>query len=313
MSTAPAESPKLRGNGIQHVTLVAPDLDATCDAYHEQLGLTVGAREVLDADTAAVLGLTELAGQPVAWLANPLGECILQLVEDPKAEVLAPMFRHGWLSLEVLVGDVDALVGSLRAPFRVLRPPADLDLSSAIRASQVLGPCGELLYLTSIKEPVPPFDLPMSDERVAHTFISVVSTPDRAASQAAWIALAGETGWAFDTKITVLSAAFDKDLATRYPVATVPLPGQSLIEIDQVPLAENAKADPASAGGKAWASADAGKRYAGQHAIALHLPALPDGLTEAGWRQLADVRSGDKRHVGLVGPAGEHVQLVLPN
>ncbi|MGV8944682.1 hypothetical protein, partial [Thermomonas sp.] len=214
-------APSLRSNGILHVTLIAPDLDAACVAYRDQLGLTIAAHETLVSDLAAVLDLPDLAGQCVAWLANPAGECILRLIEDPQAEILAPTFRHGWLSLEVLVADVDALVSGLRAPFRVLRPPADLELSAAIRASQVLGPCGEMLYLTSIKEPVPPFDLPMSDERVSHTFIGVMSTPDRAASQAAWVALSGQPGWTFDTRITVLNDAFGKDLASRYPVAVV--------------------------------------------------------------------------------------------
>ena len=40
-----------------------------------------------------------------------------------------------------------------------------------------------------IKAPVLPFDLPMTDATVAATFIGVMTTPDRAASQAAWAAL----------------------------------------------------------------------------------------------------------------------------
>ncbi len=295
-------APRLRSSGILHVTLIAPDLDAACTAYREQLGLTIAARETLASDLAAVLDLPDLAGQPIAWLANTAGECVLRLIEDPLAQLLAPTFRHGWLSLEVLVADVDALVSGLRSPFRVLRPPADLELSSAIRASQVLGPCGEMLYLTSIKEPVPPFDLPMSGERVSHTFIGVMSTPSRTASQAAWVALAGHPGWAFDTKITVLNDAFGKDLASRYPVAVVPLPGQSMVEIDEVSLPRK---------GAPGAMADKDQRFAGQHSMALRLPALPDDLASSGWKQIADMQRNGERHLGLVGPAGEHVQLVL--
>ncbi|MEO6518530.1 MAG: hypothetical protein ABIO17_06005, partial [Pseudoxanthomonas sp.] len=225
------------------MTLIAADLDAACHAYRDQLGLEVAFRDVLDADLAAVLGLADLAGQPLAWLSNPAGECILRLIEDPQATVQAPMHRHGWLSLEVLVADVDALVSDLQAPFRVLRPPADLELSSAIRASQVLGPCGEMLYLTSVKAAVPPFDLPMSDARVSHTFIGVMSSPDRAASRTAWATLAGQPGWAFDTRITVLNEAFGKDLASQYPVAVVPLPGQCMVEIDEVSLPQGDATD----------------------------------------------------------------------
>ncbi len=292
----------LRSNGILHVTLIAPDLDAACNAYSRQLGLEVAVRDVLEPGLAEVLDLADLAGSPVAWLSNPAGERILRLVEDPDATVLAPMHRHGWLSLEVLVADVDSLVSGLTAPFRILRPAADLELSPAIRASQVLGPCGEMLYLTSIKEPVPPFDLPMTDARVSHTFIGVMSTPDRAASQAAWVAVSGQPGWAFDTRITVLNDAFGKDLASRYPVAVVPLPGQSMVEIDEVSLPQDGSPD---------VPVDADQRFAGQHSIALRLPTLPDGLVEAGWNQVADLRTGGDRHVGLIGPAGEHVELIV--
>src|SRR5690606_11335682 len=151
---------------------------------------------------------------------------VLRIIEDPQAIVGEPMFRHGWLSLEVLVGDIDTLAAGLQPPFKVLGAAANLELSDAIRAAQVLGPCGELLYLTRIKAPVPPFDLPMTDATIASTCIGVMTTHDREASQRAWSALLGAKGWAFDTKITVLNRAHGKPLEGRYPVAVVPMPGQ---------------------------------------------------------------------------------------
>lgn len=281
--------------GILHATLITPDLQTTCSAYLAQLGLEVCQRGELDAGTAQLLGLDELHGHGVAWLANESGEPILRLIEDTQAVPREPMFHHGWLALEVLVGDVDQLAAGLHAPFRVLGPPADLELSSAIRATQVLGPCGELLYLTQIKAAVPPFDLPMSDAQVSRPFIGVMSTPDRAASQAAWSALAGHAGWKFDTRITVLNRALGKPLEGQYPVAVVPLAGQCMVEIDEVVLA----------------STPALERRAGLHSIAWQLPVTANaarphwkvvGATDAGV-------SGDAR-VGLRGPAGEHVELL---
>ena len=297
---------------ILHATLISPDLQATCTAYSGQLGLTIGEQGTLDAATADVLGLVDLCDRPLTWLENDAGEAILRVIEDPASVVCEPMFRHGWLSLEILVADVDELVSGLGAPFRVLRPPADLELSPAIRASQVLGPCGEMLYLTSIRAPVPPFDLPMSDKRVSHTFIGVMSTPDRDASRVAWSALAGHPGWAFDTRITVLNDAFGRELGDRYPVAVVELPGQCMVEIDQVPLPQPTPGERGTRDHVTPAPLDAGRRYAGQHSVGLQLSTLPDGLASAGWQQVADTRIGDQRHLGLIGPAREHVQLVLP-
>ena len=275
--------------GIIHATLIAADLQQVCDAYVAQLALQLQQRGTLQADDAAALDLVDLIGAPLAWLANSAGEPVLRVIEDPHALVAEPMFRHGWLSLEVLVGDIDTLAAGLRAPFKVLGPAANLELSDAIRAAQVLGPCGELLYLTQIKAPVPPFDLPMTDATVANTFIGVMTTPDRDASQRAWSALLGAKGWAFDTKITVLNRAYGKALDGRYPVAVVPMPGQCMVEIDQVEL-------PASKG----------LRHAGQYSLRLRLPAVDAAvLAEAGW---VVMDAGERR--SLRGPAGEHVELL---
>ncbi len=275
--------------GIVHATLIAPDLQLVCEAYTTQLSMTVQQPGILTADDAAALDLPDLAGAPLAWLANSAGEPVLRVIEDPTSVVGEPMLRHGWLSLEVLVGDIDTLAAGLRAPFTVLGPAANLELSDAIRAAQVLGPCGELLYLTQIKAPVPPFDLPMTEATLASIFIGVMTTPDRAASQRAWSALLGAPGWAFDTKITVLNRAYGKPLDGRYPVAVVPMPGQCMVEIDQVEL------PPASA-----------QRTAGTHSLSLRLPAVDDiALHDAGWR-LATL--GERR--SLRGPAGEHVELL---
>ncbi|WP_057634010.1 hypothetical protein [Stenotrophomonas humi] len=280
---------RLTREGIVHATLIAPDLQLVVDAYSAQLSMREHARGTLGADDAALLDLGDLAGAAVAWLANPLGEPVLRVIEDPDAVISEPMHRHGWLSLEVLVGDIDTLAAGLRAPFTVLGAAANLELSDAIRAAQVLGPCGELLYLTQIKAPVPPFDLPMSDAVVASTFIGVMTTPDRQASQHAWSTLLGAKGWAFDTKITVLNRAYGKPLEGRYPVAVIPMPGQCMVEIDQVELPASTPA-----------------RRAGQHSLCLRLPRVDDAeLRGAGW-QVTAVGG----HRGLRGPAGEHVELL---
>jgi len=276
--------------GILHATLIARDLQQVCDAYVGQLAMQVHQRTTLDAGDAAALGLADLVGVPLAWLANSAGEPVLRVIEDASAVVAEPMFRHGWLSLEVLVGDIDTLAAGLHAPFKVLGPAANLELSDAIRAAQVLGPCGELLYLTQIKAQVPPFDLPMTDATVANTFIGVMTTPDREASQRAWSALLGAKGWAFDTRITVLNRAYGKPLEGRYPVAVVPMPGQCMVEIDQVEL-------PAAAN----------LRHAGQYSLGLRLPAVDAAvLAEAGWLVMD---AGERR--SLRGPAGEHVELLV--
>jgi len=275
--------------GIVHATLIAPDLELACISWREQLAINVHPG-TLDATDAAVLDLPDLAGAPMAWFSNREGRRIIRVIEDPHAVIAEPMFRHGWLALEILVSDIDALAATLHPPFHVLGPPANLELSDAIRAAQILGPCGELLYLTQVKAPVPPFDLPMTHASLAAPFIGVISTPERTASQRAWSALLGTEGWAFETKITVLNRAHGTPLATRYPVAVVPMPGQCLVEIDQVELPASASPAP---------------RPAGLYSLCLQLATIGlDALRGAGWRVL---EYGNRHH--LRGPAGEHVEL----
>src|SRR6218665_590024 len=117
--------------GIVHATLIAPDLQQVCDAYVAQLAMQVQQRATLSVEDAAVLQLPDLTGAASAWLANSAGEAVLRVIEDPDAIVAEPMFRHGWLSLEVLVGDIDALAAGLHAPFKVVGAAANLELSDA--------------------------------------------------------------------------------------------------------------------------------------------------------------------------------------
>ncbi|MFT3754400.1 MAG: hypothetical protein QM769_00385 [Pseudoxanthomonas sp.] len=278
-----------RTAGIVHATLLTTDIAAASTAYVEQLGMQHGRREHLSDADAACLDLSDLALHPVQWLVNADGLEILRLIEDPAAAPAQPMFHHGWMSLEVLVGDIDALAARLRTPFEVLGAPANLDFSDAIRAAQVLGPCGELLYLTQVKAPVPPFDLPLTDAEVAFSFIGVIATPSRDASHAAWKTLAGASGWSMETRITVLNRAHGKPMEDRYSIAVVPMPGQCMVEIDQVELTDAAPT----------------KRRAGLHSLALRLPEIaPDKLIQAGWLAI------DANGHSWRGIAGEHVELL---
>ena len=290
MSAPPAPA---RLGRIASATVLAPELDAAIDSYAHALGAVVVSRKVLDEALARHLELPSLAGQRVAWLGTG-GQPWLRVIEAPGARRVRPMHRHGWLSLEVLVGDVDALAASLPADWELLCPPADLDVSADIRACQVLGPCGEMYYLTQVKAPVPPFELPQSDAVVVdRTFIVVLSTPDRARTLAAWEALAGRSAWAFDTKVTVLNRALGRPLEARYPVAVLQFRDRCLIEIDQVDLPLDTQADDAPTAGT-WLVSIERDGLDGVDGIGPLHAAGADGRRTALWR----------------GPCGERVELI---
>jgi hypothetical protein len=220
---------------IRWATLLTPSIDAVSEAYRAVFDLHGDLAEPLAAADAAQLGIPDLAGAPMRWLKRRDGAPLLRLIEDRDAlDAGPPMHRDGWMALEYLVDDVDATVARLPTGFTVLGPPADLDVSPLIRAAQVLGPCGELWYLTQVRAAVPPFDLPISGRDPPGLFIGVIRCHDRDAERAFWLAAGGGENWAFETKITVINRALGRPLADRHPVAVVQLAGRSLIEIDQV-------------------------------------------------------------------------------
>jgi hypothetical protein len=223
--------------------LITADLNACVDAYCDWLFQTVTSRFTLDGASARAIGYPELAGTTAASLANRRGREWLLMLEASSATPRNPLSTHGWLAQEILVEDVDSLVKSLAdSPFTVLRPPADLDVSDRIRASQVRGPAGEILYLTQVKGPVPPFELPHCEAAVDHLFIPVLSTPDRDASLGDYAALGANEGMRFDTRISVVNQELGLPLEQRHPVATLQLRGPALIEIDHITAATPAPA-----------------------------------------------------------------------
>ncbi len=215
--------------------LLTTAMDPVVDAYQRYLSLSLARYFILDDSTAKGLGLETLAGQNAAMLAGGSQREWLLVVEAPQAAERDALATHGWLAQEILVEDVDRLAAGLEhSPFEVLRPAADLDVSDRIRACQVRGPAGEILYLTQVKGAVPPFELPACEATVDHLFIPVLSTPNREASLSEYQTLAGREGLRFDTRITVVNQGLGLPLEKRHPVATLQLAGNALIEIDQI-------------------------------------------------------------------------------
>ncbi|MFV8784201.1 hypothetical protein ACNKU7_17405 [Microbulbifer sp. SA54] len=216
-------------------TLASDDAARLVDDYCSDLHCQVLASESLTQPMATQWGCPKLAGARYWLLGNILGRPWLRIVEDPTATPATPLACAGWMAMEILVDDVDGLAASLAdSPFRVLRPVANLELSDKIRAVQVQGPAGELLYLTQISGEVPPFQLPQASCAVDHLFIPVLASTDRAASLARYESLAQLSGLSFDTKVTVINQLRNLPMEQQHPLATLQLAGSTLIEIDQL-------------------------------------------------------------------------------
>lgn len=218
---------------IAGATVITSRLEAVVDPYR-----ALGLKPVSDHPGWGGLPReTEARVSASVYLASGDRPPWLRLVEIREARDAERFARTGWFSLEVGTEDVAALAVDIDRTdgFERLAGPAPLDVAPDILAMQVAGPSGELYYFTQIRQPLPPFDLPVSRARIDRLFIAVQTTPDRAASLAFWEPIAGRRGESFDTRIGILSRGLGLQAEHRVPVGVVQLPGQTLIEIDQIP------------------------------------------------------------------------------
>ena len=207
-------------------------------AYVDFLSMGVIDSDRLDAALASLWSAPGLAGARSAMLVSESGVPWIRVIEDPSIQSAVPFKQRGWMSLEVAVQDVDRLATELQgSPFETFRPPADLDVSEDIRAMQVIGPAGEVLYLTQVKGEVPPFEIPLARCRVDQLFIPVMCCTDRDAALAFYRQFSNCRVFQFETTMTSVNSAFGDDLDRKHAVAAVQLAGKTMIEIDQIDAA----------------------------------------------------------------------------
>jgi len=219
-------------------TLICSDLVSVVEAYQTYLDMVVTEYGQLTEAQAIGWSMPALIGCDTCLLTSPTAISWLRLIQIPECAVASPLSSFGWMSLEVLVADValvaERLLCAEQSPFKLIGKPAKLDVSPDIEACQFIGPAGEVLYLTSVAKPVPPFELPQTEAYIDRLFIPVLAVPDRATAIDFYQQLSGSKALAFDTKVTVVNRALGVDVDRRLPVATVQLNGNSLIEIDQI-------------------------------------------------------------------------------
>lgn len=228
-------------------TLVTSDLESTVSAYCDFLSTRVYEDTQVSAEQAVLWGKPRLAGARVVTLVSPSGYPWVRVIGHPEVLPAKPFRELGWMALEVLVADVDALAERLaHSPFEIFRPPANLDVSDDIRGMQVIGPAGEVLYLTEVNAPVPPFQIPQATCDVDRLFIPVSCCLRRDEGLAVYEKLGATQSWSFDTRIISVNKALGLNPEMLHPVATVQLAGGSMVEIDQLGVA---RPRPLSGGG----------------------------------------------------------------
>jgi len=223
---------------IACITVTAPNLAEVEAAYTGFLGHHVVGRGYIDTDLAKLWQAPAMAGKQYLLLSPAAGEeCIFRFIETDADPDYVPFSTFGWNAAEIMVENVDAMAKQLEgSPFQIVGEPQNLSFSDDIRAMQILGPGKELLYLTEFKKQIPGFDTPLARCPVDRVFIVILGGPSMTSLQSFFGTEFGVTGAdPVESRVKGMSAAFGNSPEHKYQIAALPLAGQTLIEVDEMP------------------------------------------------------------------------------
>ncbi len=232
---------------ITSVTIATADLRASETAYVEHLGYRVSARGTISSDMANSWNCPAIAGARYVVVRPDAPEGFtFRFIESPAARQYRAFSCFGWNAAELIVRDVDAMAARLAdSPFEVLGPPQDLSFTDAIRAMQVRGPSGEILYLTQFQRDLEALPAPPARCDVDRVFIVIVGGPSLEALIEFYCSnFSIAAPQRMESRIRAMSDAFGLSPEQRYSIAALPLHGRCYIEADQMPAAASAPESP---------------------------------------------------------------------
>lgn len=267
---------------LSGVTIATPDLEASERAYVRDLGYRAGTRGTIGREQAHAWNCPAATGARYVTVHPQAGDdFFFRFVESPLQRGYRAFSDFGWNAAELIVSDVDAMAVELATgAFEILGPPQDLSFTDAIRAMQVRGPAGEILYLTQFKRDLASLPAPPARCKVDRVFIVIVAGPSLDELLSFYTARFGVPApQRMESRVKAMSEALGLSPEHRYQIAALPLRGRCYVEADQMPPPKNALAIPAG-----------------------H---LPRGIA------VVEFRSPDPSARGCVlGPAGEIIEIV---
>ena len=289
---------------ILMVTIMASDLATVERAWRDEMSYHAVDQGAVPPALAASWNAPALAGRPYLIMQPASGEPVfLRFIEEPSNGDYQPLKTEGWNAVEILVQDPDglaeALAGSRR--FKVVGPPRYLTDQQNIKAMQVLGPAGELIYFTDVGSPQKSgFGLQPARTWVDRVFIMVVGARDLSALRDFYSATLGLTTTApVPYRIGVLSKAYKLPDETLHKLSIAQISDRFLIELDEYPAAAQPARSPA------------GSLPPG---IAMVTFEVDEWRSDLPWLAAPGPRAsfpyGGRRAGVLTGAAGEYIELV---
>lgn len=289
-------------SAIVAVTLLVPDVQAAERAYQGALHYQTVERGRVSKAQAKVWGATRVAAREyIVMQAESREPVYVRFVasRDPPAPALK---RLGWNAMEILVEDPPRLEQQLAgSPFRVVGPAAPLELNPAVIAMQALGPSNEMLYFTRIPAGKSKFKLGSATSFVDRVFIVVVGVHDiRRTLEFYAQAFGMPVTDPSPSRVEVLADAWGLPRDTRFPLAIVRLPERFLIEVDEYPA------------GAAPPHRRKRDLPGGMAMVSFAVPSLEPFLARlvAPPRRVAGLPYAGRRTGAMLGPSGEHIELI---
>ena len=219
------------------ITILVADLNVTEATYTEQLGYQVVERGIIGAECAHQMGDENFTNRSYLTLRPPVDEpqVVLRFLTGSDA-AYQPMQKPGWNAVEILVRDPEMLITELDENlFRLIGPPAYLTPAENILAAQVLGPSGEVLYFTHMKEPELSLLKPKpAVNPVGGTFIMVMGVQDlEETNDFVNSNFKNRLVGPFPFKIDILAKYRGDDPQTRYPIMMMKMSGPFGFEFDE--------------------------------------------------------------------------------
>lgn len=222
------------------VNIMTTDLAIASRCYQKWFEYRETTRGRFNATLARAWGINDLENRDWKYI-TPGGRPELggiRLIEGDQLKAKTkPLTQLGWAAAELSVMDVDAIAVRLASsPFEIIGPPRSLGSNPSIKAMQVIGPHGEVLYLTDVRAYKGKLDLCKAEWRFDRTFIVVIASNDLEHSLRHYESLF-QVKRVSDQKvrIPILSKAFDLPSETTHRISSLQLAGSALIEIDQYP------------------------------------------------------------------------------
>lgn len=288
---------------VAAVTIVVNDLDSTEAAYHQYLEYEVVERGVVSELLAESWGAPAMMSKRYICMQAASGaDFYLRLIESTPVKGYVPLTTEGWNATELLVKDPDDLAQRLTdSPFEIIGMPRDLSSDGHVRAMQVQGPSGEVIYLTRV-----------SGKRTL-LYGEASSTVDRGFILTLGAKNFDEVvefyGERYNHKvlsfgkvpIRVISNAFGLPQDTAYPMKVAQLGDKFSIEMEQLPEQSLVR------------QKHEGELPPGMAMVTFVVESIDD--MELKWHRAPVPVEGvcyqNQRAASVVGPAGEWIEFVL--